>query len=164
MKNKIKDWLKSFLYAVLVVGIMFFTFWPMKIEGHSMQNTFFNNDRIMVSRALSKVTSIEAGDIIIARVFSEAKDRDINIIKRVIATPGDKIKINNNNVYVNDIIINENYLKQGNTYGEINITLGYDEYFIMGDNRNKSLDSRQMGAISSSQIKGMVLFRWHRGS
>lgn len=156
-KARIKDWIESFLEAVLLAAVLYFIFWPVRIEGSSMENTFNSGDRVIVSRVMAYFGSVENGDIVICHIDGEDKP----VIKRVIASAGDNIVISDNKVTLNDIQLEESYVKTDKTSGNINITLGKDEYFVLGDNRAKSYDSRSAGAITKGDIIGKVILRWY---
>lgn len=121
------------------------------VEGVSMESTYYNGDKVIVLR----VGRIKRGNIVVAR----DPDTEKLIIKRCIGLPGDKIKIKDSIVYVNGQPLEDNYSK-GLTY-EYNIkeelTLGDSEYFLLGDNRENSRDSRYFGAITKRNIFGIVI-------
>lgn len=150
MKEKIKEISPYVLIVVVIVVIRIFIATPVKVDGDSMYNTLNDNDIVL----LSKLSSIDRFDIIVLK----ENDNNATIIKRVIGMPGDKVKIRNNKIYINNKIIEDEY-----AYGETNdydeITLGDDEYFVLGDNRLISKDSRYFGAIKKSDIKGKAVFR-----
>lgn len=117
-----------------------------KVDGISMEPTYSDKDNLIV-RKLGNPTK---GDIV---VFKRGNKY---LIKRVIATPGDSISIEKNKVYVNNKLLSEDYIK-GNTEAELSVTLNNSEYFVMGDNRENSLDSRVFGAILEEDIIGVKL-------
>lgn len=146
------NWFSTFILLFIFFVLMFFLFWPFIIIGDSMQNTLQNHDRICASRLLSKF-DLKRGDIIICK-----HDGKI-IIKRIIALPSEKLSIKNNLVYINEKILNEPYVR-GTTTNDIDIILNADEYFIMGDNRNFSVDSRIFAPIKKSDIVAKALFKF----
>jgi len=126
------------------------------VNGSSMENTFHNGQKLIVSRMSYVVSNPKRGDVVI--VQSDKLDVDY-IIKRVIGIPGDTIEIKNNELYINGTKKDEPYIKEKMTTNEDNTwILGKDEYFLCGDNRNNSLDCRVIGAINKSQIFGKVVF------
>ena len=150
MKEKIKEISPYVLIVVVIVVIRIFIATPVKVDGDSMYNTLNDNDLVL----LSKLSSIDRFDIIVLK----ENDNNATIIKRVIGMPGDKVKIRNNKIYINNKIIEDEYA-YGETSDYDEITLGDDEYFVLGDNRLISKDSRYFGAIKKSDIKGKAVFR-----
>lgn len=150
MKEKIKEISPYVLIVVVIVVIRIFIATPVKVDGDSMYNTLNDNDIVL----LSKLSSIDRFDIIVLK----ENDNNATIIKRVIGMPGDKVKIRNNKIYINNKIIEDEYA-YGETSDYEEITLGDDEYFVLGDNRLISKDSRYFGAIKKSDIKGKAVFR-----
>ena len=150
MKEKIKEISPYVLIVVVIVVIRIFLATPVKVDGDSMYNTLNDNDIVL----LSKLSSIGRFDIIVLK----ENDNNATIIKRVIGMPGDKVKIRNNKIYINNKIIEDEYA-YGETSDYDEITLGDDEYFVLGDNRLISKDSRYFGAIKKSDIKGKAVFR-----
>lgn len=150
MKEKIKEISLYVLIVVVIVVIRIFIATPVKVDGDSMYNTLNDNDIVL----LSKLSSIDRFDIIVLK----ENDNNATIIKRVIGMPGDKVKIRNNKIYINNKIIEDEYA-YGETSDYDEITLGDDEYFVLGDNRLISKDSRYFGAIKKSDIKGKAVFR-----
>jgi signal peptidase I len=126
------------------------------IEQRSAYPHFVPGDRILVDKLLFKLNSLQRGDMIVGKWQSDS----IDVFKRVIGLPGETIKISNNKVFANGVQLNEKYLEPGvvtNGYGWTERTLGPDEYFVMGDNRMDSGDSRQHGPM---QISGIVGRAW----
>lgn len=150
MKEKIKEISPYVLIVVVIVVIRIFIATPVKVDGDSMYNTLNDNDIVL----LSKLSSIDRFDIIVLK----ENDNNATIIKRVIGMPGDKVKIRNNKIYINNKIIEDEYA-YGETSDYDEITLGDDEYFVLGDNRLISKDSRYFGTIKKSDIKGKAVFR-----
>ena len=123
---------------------------PVRVDGDSMNKTFKNGDILI----LYKLSKIKRFDVI---VLHEEKDNE-KIIKRVIGMPGDTVAIKVGEIYINDEKIDDEYA-YGMTTDYERITLKSDEYFILGDNRLISKDSRYFGPIKEKEIKGKVVFR-----
>lgn len=134
----------------MVVLIRSFIATPVRVDGDSMNKTFKNGDILI----LYKLSKIKRFDVI---VLHEEKDNE-KIIKRVIGMPGDTVAIKDGEIYINDEKIDDEYA-YGMTSDYDRITLKSDEYFILGDNRLISKDSRYFGPIKEKEIKGKVVFR-----
>lgn len=146
----IKEILPYVLIIIAVILIRTFIITPVRVDGASMDQTLEDGQILL----LYKLSNIDYGDII---VLDEEKEGEI-IIKRIIGMPGDTVSINDNTVYVNDEKIEEDYA-YGETSDYEEITLGDDEYFILGDNRPISKDSRYFGPVKEDEIIGKVIFR-----
>ena len=153
-REHILDWMKSIVYAGIVIILLYFLFWPLKIEGSSMESTFFSGDRVMVSRALS-LFPLSRYDIIVCNI--RYKEGYISIVKRIIAMPSEHLEIINGVVYVDGKQIGKCHV-QNIVRDNLSITLGEDEYFVMGDNRYISKDSRHIGPIRRRDVVARVLF------
>ncbi len=151
MKDKFKKIVKEIIpyIIILVVVVIVRTYFitPVIVNGTSMVPTL-DGGELMI---LNKMSDVERFDVVVVDIKSE------DIIKRVIAMPGETISCENGIVYVNDRRQDEEYSK-GITTDFERIVLGDDEYFVMGDNREGSLDSRKLGPVKNSQIKGTAHF------
>ena len=148
--NKLKELMPYILIILVIVMLRTFVITPVRVDGSSMKNTLQNGDILL----LFKMGKIDYQDII---VLKEEKDDEI-IIKRVIGMPGDTVLIKDNKIYINDKVIDD-FHAYGETSDYSKITLGSDEYFILGDNRLVSKDSRYFGPVKEKDIKGKVVFR-----
>lgn len=146
----IKEVIPYIVIVVVVVLIRTFIITPVRVDGDSMKNTLKNGDILL----LYKLSSIDRFDII---VLDEEKDNE-KIIKRVIGLPGETVAIKNGKIYINDKVIDDEYA-YGETSDYNKVTLKDDEYFILGDNRLISKDSRYFGPIKDNEIKGKIVFR-----
>ena len=146
----IKEIIPYIVIVLVVVLIRTFIITPVRVDGDSMKNTLKNGDILL----LYKLGSINRLDII---VLDEEKDNE-KIIKRVIGLPGETVAIKKGKIYINDKVIDDDYA-YGETTDYNKVTLKDDEYFILGDNRLISKDSRYFGPIKKSEIKGKIVFR-----
>ncbi len=146
----IKEVIPYIVIVVVVVLIRTFIITPVRVDGDSMKNTLKNGDILL----LYKLSSIDRFDII---VLDEEKDNE-KIIKRVIGLPGETVAIKKGKIYINDKVIDDEYA-YGETTDYNKVTLRDDEYFILGDNRLISKDSRYFGPIKDNEIKGKIVFR-----
>jgi signal peptidase I len=131
------------------------------VEGPSMEPTFWTDQRLIISRVNYLVGEPERGDIV---VFNSPGSRigDAPLIKRLIGLPGETIEMKEKLLYINGVQIDEPYIKEVCTTRcqDKLWVLGANEYFVMGDNRNHSNDSRAFDQIQRSQIIGEALIRY----
>lgn len=158
LKSALFNWLEIILETSIVIIILYFLFWPIIIEGSSMESTFSSGNKVIISRIAKYSNSIKRGDIILCKL--KKNDEEIISIKRVIGLPGDTIYISSGKVYVNNELLNETYINEQYTSGNVNMWLNANEYFVMGDNRDSSYDSRLVGAINKNKLIGKVLLKW----
>lgn len=122
------------------------------VEGHSMEPTLHNQQRLLISRmAYSGYADPQRGDIVVFHAWDSSED----YIKRVIGVPGDTVAVEDGKVFVNGAAVDEPYIR-GETNGSNDgtVVLGRDDYYVMGDNRGNSADSRLHGALPRSAIVG----------
>lgn len=156
-----RGWLgfvKSF-DLVLIIGLLFraFIIQPFAIEGPSMEPNFINRQIILVDKVTDSFQNFQRGDVV---VFQAPKTPQDDYIKRIIALPNETITIAQGNVYINNMLLKEPYLNQ-KTYinrsaNSQSFTLGPNEYFVMGDNRDDSSDSRDWGFLPKKNIIGQA--------
>ena len=164
MSDFVKSLIKDIIGAAILTSVVISFVRPTIVKQTSMQDTLNPNDYIiMYRRAYSGDKEPKRGDIVIFK--SELQDENGKnklLIKRVIGLPGDKITINDGKVYINDKEYDESYLKDGYTTGSVNnFKVPKGEYFVMGDNRVVSIDSRysEVGCIKKDAIKGRAVLR-----
>ena len=146
--------------AVMAVLIVVFVVQPVKVEGTSMQPRLENEERIFVNKFVYNFDPIERGDIV---VFWFPDDPSKSFIKRVIGLPGERVRVERGQVFINGIQIDEPYLapernRSARTYGETEVRNHY--YYVMGDNRDASNDSRAWGLVPEKYIYGKAMFRY----
>ncbi len=146
--------------VVAVVLVRTFVVQPFVVSGASMEPTFYNGNYLLVDELAYRFRSPERGEVI---VFRYPGDRRSFYIKRVIGLPGEHIVLDNGkvSVYNNGVkqVLDERYLFESMPSGSFDTTLGQNEYFVMGDNRNFSFDSRSWGPLSQTDIIGVVRIR-----
>jgi signal peptidase I len=157
---EIKSWLRDILFAfAIAIFIVIFVVQPVKVEGTSMQPRLVDQERIFVNRFIYRFKEIRRGDVV---VFWYPKDRSKSFIKRVLGVPGDSVEIREGSVYVNNAKIEEPYLKPEfrdyRSFQKARVPPG--EYFVLGDHRNSSNDSRSWGFVSQSLIYGKAVFSY----
>ena len=143
----LKSLIPYIIIIVVVVLIRTFLFSPALVNGASMENTLYDGEIVIVNK-IGLLSGIDRFDIVIVKVGDEL------LIKRVIALPNEKIEYKDNVLYINDEEI-ETPIEFEYTNDFVHTT-GYDEYFVMGDNRDVSQDSRILGAFNKQNIEGKV--------
>lgn len=177
--KEILQWVGSIVIAVVIaILIRAFVFEPVIVDGASMENTLIDGQRVI----LSKISKIEVGEVIVLKandkyleennLLKESKILQIlfptalgdDFVKRIVGEAGDKIFFDDDGyLYVNDILIEEPYIKEYGVTRAMSLENPYivpaDHYYVLGDNRNKSSDSRIIGPIDVDDILGQVVFR-----
>ena len=158
--QELKSWLRDIVFAVsTAIFIVIFIIQPVKVEGTSMLPRLVDQERIFVNRFIYRFTDIHRGDIV---VFWYPKDRNKSFIKRVVGVPGDEVEIRYGSVYVNGQKVDEPYLKPEFRDHESlrREFIPADHYFVLGDHRNSSNDSRNWGYVPRDLIYGKAVFRY----
>ncbi|HTZ59704.1 MAG TPA: signal peptidase I [Acidobacteriaceae bacterium] len=151
-------WLRDLLIsATASVLIITFLYQPVRVEGTSMLPRLEDSDRLFINKFVYHVSAIERGDVV---VFHYPRDPEKSYIKRVIALPGDRIRILNGHVWLNGKPLYEPYVpaEYRDTRSMAQITLPPDNYFMMGDHRSISSDSRDFGPVERDLIYGKAVF------
>ena len=147
IKNYFKEIFPYIIIIIVVILIKVYIVSPIRVNGKSMDSTLKNGDIMLLNEIGYRFGEIERFDIVVIRRGNEY------LIKRVIALPGEKIKYLDNKLYINGKYVKENF-KHKKTNDFPTYQLGKDEYFVMGDNRTNSKDSRMIGSISRDEILG----------
>jgi signal peptidase I len=180
MNNKIKEWLPVVIIIVLIFLARMFVFSPVKVEGHSMDPTLHDSQRLITS----KISTLKRQDIITTK---EPDNQNIYVVKRIIGVPGDRVAMKNNVLTINGEEVPEPYLddfkekfkkdKLAEEYSystafqeqaanatsftnDFDVTVPNNQYFVLGDNRLISKDSRIFGFVDKSLIQGKVALRF----
>jgi signal peptidase I len=154
----ISVWLRDLVISLAISGfIIIFVYQPVKVEGTSMMPSLEDQERIFVNKFVYRLEPIERGDVV---VFRYPRDPSKSFIKRVIGLAGDRIRINTGQVWVNGRRLEEEYVPRAyedlRSYSETIVPPG--SYFVLGDHRSLSNDSRDFGPVSESFIYGKAVF------
>lgn len=155
----ILDFVKSGLLAIFLVALIrLYVAQPFIVSGQSMEPTFVENEYMIVDQVTYRVVREPArGDVVI---FKYPKNPSVYYIKRIIGLPGETVEVRNTDVYVTSkgttFKLNEEYIEfNENPFGSEKVTLKANEYFVLGDNRSVSADSRVWGVLPKENIVGM---------
>lgn len=155
--------IKVALLAGVTIGLVrYFLFKPFYVKGQSMEPTYLEHEYLIVDEVSYRFRAPERGEVV---VFRSPVTESEYYLKRVIGLPGERVSVQNNKVIVYNeahpegIVMSEGYLTES-TPGSITVTLEQEQYFVMGDNRDASFDSRRFGAIDKEDIVGRT---WLRG-
>jgi signal peptidase I len=159
-RDEFVAWIKTFasaaVYATLIVT---FGFQVARVEGQSMAPTLADQDRLIVNKLAYRLASPQKGDIV---MLYYPLNPDKSFVKRVIAEESDTVRVVDGRVYVNDVPVRDDFVppeyRSHDDWGPQVIPEGY--YFVMGDHRNNSSDSRHWGFVPKKYIIGKVQLRW----
>ncbi len=158
-KKEIIEWIWTIALALLIAFLVRqFLFQPYRVEMGSMIPTLHEGDLVIVNKLYSNPDKLHRGDII---VFHPPSDHKVSYIKRVVGLPGESVEVRNGIVKVNGEELGETYISTATPSIFGPTVLKEDEFFVMGDHRNNSLDSRDFGPIQENAIEGRaVLVLW----
>ncbi len=164
-KEEVISWIKLFLTAaVLAAAINSFLIVNAQVPTGSMENTIMAGDRILALRMAYWAEEPERGDVVVFRYPDDSSGKTL-YVKRIIGEEGDKVEIVDGRVYVNGEMLEEDYIAE-ETIGSFGpFVVPTDSYFMLGDNRNYSLDSRfwQNKYVAEEEILGKVVLRYYKG-
>jgi len=157
---ELKSWFRDILLAfAIAIFLVIFVVQPVKVEGTSMQPQLVDQERIFVNRFIYRFKDIQRGDIV---VFWYPRDHSKSFIKRVLGVPGDEVEIRYGTVYVNGARAYEPYLnpefRDHKSFQKVVVPPG--QYFVLGDHRNSSNDSRSWGFVAQQLIYGKAIFSY----
>ncbi len=160
LRRELRSWTRDLAIALgLAVVVMIFLYQPVKVEGTSMNPLLSDQERIFINKYVYHFEPIDRGDVV---VFWYPLDRSKSFIKRVVALPGETIEIRAGEVYVDGRKLEDQYVPagylDGSNYGPRKIPV--DSYFVMGDHRDSSNDSRVFGPVPRQYIYGKAVFAY----
>ncbi|MFH1286392.1 MAG: signal peptidase I [Candidatus Magasanikbacteria bacterium] len=154
--------IKIVILAGITIGLVrYILFKPFYVKGQSMEPAFYEHEYLIVDELTYRFREPERGEVVVFK--SSSFDGDY-LLKRVIAVPGERVNLSDNKIVIYNldhpqgIVLDETYLTE-NTAGSVMYTLGPDQYFLLGDNRDSSYDSRRFGPVDRDTIIGKVFFR-----
>ncbi len=156
--TNIRLWIRDITFAASIpVLVMLFLYQPVRVEGTSMLPRLEDHDRLFINKFVYQIEAIHRGDVV---VFHYPLDPEKSYIKRVIALPGDRLWIDEGQVWLNGKPLRENYVpekyRDGRSMAEM--VVPPDSYFMMGDHRSISSDSREFGPVERDLIYGKAVF------
>jgi len=154
----VRMWVRDLTISVVVSAfIIMFLYQPVKVEGTSMLPGLEDQERIFINKFVYRFESIQRGDIV---VFHYPRDPQKSYIKRVIGVAGDRVAIRNGYVYVNGVLLREPYVPveffDPRSFSETVVPPGH--YYVLGDHRTMSNDSRDFGPVDADHIYGKAVF------
>lgn len=160
LRRELRSWTRDLAIALgLAIVVMIFLYQPVKVEGTSMYPLLSDQERIFINKFVYRFEPIERGDVI---VFWYPLDRSKSFIKRVVGLPGETIEIRLGHVYINGDELPDQYVPAGYLDGSNSAPrhIPADSYFVMGDHRDSSNDSRVFGAVPRQYIYGKAVFAY----
>ncbi len=157
-KAGVRSWLRDMMVSIMVSAfIIIFLYQPVRVEGTSMLPMLEDQDRLFINKMAYKIGEIHRGDVV---VFLYPHDHTKSYIKRVIALPGDDLRIDRGRVYVNGHLVKEAYVPAQfeDDRSLPGLVIPDNEYFVMGDHRSISSDSRDFGPVQRDLIYGKAAF------
>ena len=155
VNNTLKELIPYLIIVVVVVLVRTFLFTPIRVNGDSMYDTLNDGDTMILNKIGMKLNDIERFQIVVI------KTHDTYLIKRIIGLPGETIEYKDGKLYINNKIMKDPYFKDNNTNDFEKVKIPKNHYYVMGDNRSVSIDSRLIGTVDINDIMGttkLVLF------
>lgn len=156
-----------FIIGVALLLLRQFVFFSYKVSGVSMENSLFNNDKVLINHFTRSIEDLQRFDIVVVNSPLENTSNNKTIIKRVIGLPGDTIEYKSQLLYINGLVVKDLYSKGITVDFSLKSIYGFDRVpndtiFVLGDNREESLDSRfkEIGFISLNDIEGKLILRY----
>jgi len=152
--SKVPKFIKEILpYIVIIIIVLFvktYIISPIQVNGESMDSTLKSGDIMILNKLQFKRNGVERFDIVVI------KNEGTHIIKRIIGLPGDTVQMEENILYINGEKVDEPYLDEGTVTDDFKEEIPEGCYFVLGDNREKSLDSTELGCFKEESIEGLA--------
>lgn len=154
----LRSWARDLFFSIsIALFIILFVYQPVKVEGGSMEPGLEDQERIFINKLAYRLENIQRGDIV---VFRYPRDPRKSFIKRVVGLPGDRVRVFDGHVYLNDRLTPEPYVPEeyldSRSYPEVHVPAG--SYYVLGDHRSMSNDSRDFGPVPRGNIYGKAVF------
>ena len=155
VRSAISEIIQTAVISLLIFfAVYLFLVQPHRVKGESMVPTYKDGELLLVEKVSYRLYKPSRGDVIVFKAPGQTK---VDFIKRIIGLPGESVKLQDSKIYINGKRLNESYEKQL-TAGDVELVLGPDQYYVMGDNRGGSSDSRVFGPIQRNTIEGKAWF------
>lgn len=161
-RREFMEWLRAISLALTVGIVLSLTIRPTLVSGNSMAPTLYDRNYLIIDKMSYRFVQPERGDIIVFKTELKTADGSPkDLIKRVVAVPGDILTISDGAVYINNQQLEEGYILEDYTEGDMTLTIPDDKFFVLGDNRTVSMDSRSeaVGLVTRESIRGKILIR-----
>ena len=161
MERVKKEVISLLPYVLIIIGILLFKhflYTPIVVHGESMMPTLHDKDIMILDKISPRISGYKRFDIVVVKIPGET------LIKRIVGLPCEKIEYKDGKLYINDEVVKDKY-NNDNTEDFFSITLDKNQYFVLGDNRSNSVDSRIVGPINKNKILGrakLTLFPFNR--
>ena len=157
MRALVRELFKTIILSILVFMAMHISVQNYRVQGPSMQPTLVQGEYVIVNKLVYAFQPPQLGEVV---VFQFPEDRSRDLVKRVIGVPGDTVSMKNGLVILNNAVLEEPYVTQGDSTTMPPITLGAGEFFVLGDNRQASNDSRNWGAVTFEDLIGRAWLKF----
>jgi len=161
-KAELWDWIKTLVIVFVIMSLLnSFVFNLSMVKGQSMQPTLVERERLFINKIIYSISDPKKGEVVVLHDPSQDDSKKEFLVKRIIGVPGDVIEVKDHQIYLNGQLLEEEYIDTSIQDPDFSaITIGENEYFVMGDNRHlgESKDSRYFGSVKSDFIVGRAEF------
>lgn len=158
IKVHLRETVVTLLIALIILGAMRAVVQSYRVQGKSMEPSFYEGQYLMVNKVVYRLHTPRRGDVI---VFWPPKFTDRPYIKRVVALPGERIALKDGSIFINGVLLDEpSYIPSTVPYRETSVLVPEGQYYVLGDNRSNSSDSRFWGPVPEENIIGTVWFSY----